>query len=81
MSQLRTALAAEERTVIVIEQDTYLHAEARSRIFGFVDDVEFLFDAERRVIHIRSAARSGYSDFGVNRRRVERIRRAYEQSR
>ena len=28
-----------------------------------------------RVIHVRSASRSGIYDFGVNRRRVERLRR------
>jgi len=42
-----------------------------------VDDVEFLFDDNARRIDIRSAARVGYSDFGVNRRRMEEIRRRF----
>lgn len=61
---------------IVEERSDYLHAEFRSRFFGFVDDVEFALDAESGLIHVRSAARLGRSDFGVNRRRVESIRRA-----
>jgi len=42
---------------------------------GFVDDVEFLLDEKAGVIHVRSASRLGRSDFGVNRDRVETIRR------
>ena len=43
-------------------------------IFGFIDDTEFLFDEEKMVIHIRSSSRLGYSDMGVNRSRIEKIR-------
>ena len=52
----------------------YIHAELTSAIFRFVDDVEFYFDDNTKTMHIRSAARIGYSDFGVNRRRLEEIR-------
>lgn len=55
----------------------YLRAEFTSPIFRFVDDVEFLVDEGGKVIHVRSASRSGYSDLGVNRRRVEAVRRAF----
>ena len=51
----------------------YLYAEFRSRLLGFVDDVEFFFDGV--VVHVRSASRLGRRDFGVNRARVEEIRR------
>ena len=63
-----------KRTKIVEETGTYLHAECKSALFGFVDDVEFLLDEKNRLIHVRSAARTGYWDLGVNRRRIERIR-------
>ena len=53
---------------------TYLRAEFRSRIFGFIDDVEFLLDPETQRIHFRSASRVGHSDFGANRLRMESIR-------
>jgi uncharacterized protein (DUF1499 family) len=66
---------------VVAATPTYLHAEARSLIFRFVDDVEFLIDPGQRRIQVRSASRIGYSDFGVNRRRVERIRQAFIQAR
>ena len=65
------------RSRIVIEGGDYIHAEFRSRIFRFVDDVEFLFDEKEKVIHFRSASRIGYSDFGVNRRRMQKISERY----
>ena len=77
LQALKTVLAAEPRTTIAVEQGNYLHAEARSLLFRFVDDIEFLLDTEQQLIHVRSASRSGYSDLGVNRRRVERIRKHF----
>ena len=55
----------------------YLHAEFQSVLFKFVDDVEFVYEDASGMIHIRSASRVGYWDFGVNRRRVERIREEF----
>jgi len=63
---------------VVEDTGSYLHAEARSRVFRFVDDVEFVLDPGARVIQVRSASRVGYSDFGVNRRRVERLGKAFD---
>ncbi|MGB5473163.1 MAG: DUF1499 domain-containing protein [Gammaproteobacteria bacterium] len=80
MRRLRLALTAEKRVDVVTERENYLHIEARSLVFRFVDDVEFLLDPEHSRIHVRSASRTGYSDLGVNRRRVERIRQAYSQA-
>ena len=65
--------------LISVETD-YIHAEFRSLIFNFVDDVEFYFSSEDRIIHVRSASRTGYYDFGVNRRRMERLRAKFENS-
>ena len=53
--------------------DRYVHATQASSRFGFVDDVEFLYDPGTRLLHARSASRVGYSDLGVNRRRLETI--------
>ena len=64
------------RTRIVNETSDYLHAESRSSVFGFVDDLELHLRPSAGVIAVRSAARLGYSDFGVNRRRVESLRTA-----
>ena len=64
---------------IIEEQDDYLYAEFRSRIFRFVDDVEFAVDNENNEVHFRSASRVGHSDLGVNRARMERIQREFSQ--
>jgi len=61
--------------------ERYLHFEFRSRVFGFVDDVECLLNEAAGQVEIRSASRVGYSDLGVNRRRVEAIRTAFAQQR
>lgn len=71
---LQDAVAGLPRTTIVTVDDTYLHAEARSRIFGFIDDLEFQLRPEERLIALRSAARTGRSDFGVNAARLEDVR-------
>jgi len=65
-------------THIVTQTDHYLHVEFRSKIMGFVDDVEFFFP-DTTIIHMRSASRVGYSDFGVNRKRLEKIRVMFQQ--
>ena len=62
------------RTRIVDETEDYLHAEYRSAVFGFVDDLELQLRPSERIIAVRSASRLGYSDLGVNRRRVEALR-------
>jgi uncharacterized protein (DUF1499 family) len=67
------------RTRIVENRDDYIRAKCRSRIFRFVDDVEFYFDDTAKQIHFRSASRLGYSDLGVNRQRMEAISRAFQQ--
>jgi len=66
-----------KRAEIVTAENNYLHATFKSFLFRFVDDVEFSFDDERKIIDVRSASRTGYSDFGVNRSRVEEIRRRF----
>jgi uncharacterized protein (DUF1499 family) len=69
-----------KRTHLIRVETDYIHAEFRSLIFSFVDDVEFYFSSEDRIVHVRSASRTGYYDFGVNRRRVERLRATFENS-
>ncbi len=73
---LKVQLATLPRTVVVTDQPGYLHVECRSAVFGFVDDLEFQLRAAQGHIAVRSAARSGYYDFGANRRRVEALRSA-----
>ena len=71
---VRSVVAKLPRTSIVTATDDYLYAECRSAFFGFVDDLELHLRPEQNIIAVRSAARLGRSDFGVNRKRVETVR-------
>ena len=75
---LLKVLSVVPRTEVIDSTDNYIHAESTSRIFKFVDDVEFYFPEDENVIHLRSASRVGESDLGVNRRRMEQIRLAMQ---
>ena len=78
-SRLRKVIAEMKGARIAEEETGYLHAEFRSALFGFVDDVEFRLDEAAGRIDVRSASRTGYFDFGVNRRRVEEIRARFSR--
>ncbi len=75
-ADLLKVLTVVPRTVVTEKTDTYIRAESTSRIFHFVDDLEFYFPPDEKLIQVRSAARVGESDLGVNRRRLEQIRLA-----
>lgn len=68
-----------DRANIIIKNDQYLYAEFTSVVMGFVDDAEFLYDPDLKVVQVRSASRLGKSDLGVNRKRIEFIRSALMQ--
>ena len=78
LARLKAVLAAQPRTTIISAEGDYLHAECASLLFRFVDDVEFLVDRDAKVIHFRSASRIGRSDLGVNRKRIEAIRKDFD---
>jgi len=69
-------VVAETGGEVMAEQDGYLHAVYKTPLLRFMDDVEFRLDKNQQVIHVRSASRVGRSDFGANRKRVEKIRAA-----
>lgn len=66
------------RTKIIEQTDDYVRVEFTSRLMGFVDDTEFYFPPDGHTIAMRSAARLGESDLGVNRRRLEQFRLALQ---
>jgi uncharacterized protein (DUF1499 family) len=70
----RAAVLSLPRTQIVAESANYLHAECSSAVFGFVDDLELHLRPKSGLIAVRSASRLGYRDFGVNRKRIEKLR-------
>jgi uncharacterized protein (DUF1499 family) len=59
---------------IVAETAEYVAATYTSKLMRFVDDVEFRRDGDQW--QVRSASRVGYSDMGVNRKRVNALRAA-----
>jgi len=61
------------------EKDDYLAATFTSAIFRFVDDLEIRVDREANLVHLRSASRVGYGDRGVNRHRIEQLKRSFQQ--
>lgn len=60
---------------IVAADAEHIKVEFRTRWLRFVDDADFLIG--NGVVEVRSASRLGYSDFGVNRKRIEEIRQAF----
>ncbi|NIM22717.1 MAG: DUF1499 domain-containing protein [Candidatus Latescibacteria bacterium] len=73
-------LRSDPSYTIVTQDKNYIRAEARTRVFRFVDDVEFHLRPEDKQIAMRSASRIGFSDFGTNRRRLEAVRRALKEA-
>lgn len=70
-------VSGQKRATIVEKTGDYIHVEFRSKLFRFVDDVEFYLPDDEPVVHLRSASRLGYSDMGVNRKRVDLLRNLF----
>jgi uncharacterized protein (DUF1499 family) len=79
MAAARKAVEGMKRATVVRHEGNYLYAEFRSKLMGFVDDVEFTYDDKGGVLHVRSASRLGRRDYGVNRARVEALRSRIEK--
>lgn len=80
MAKIAETLKAMPRTVIVKQEPGYIYAQNTTALLKFTDDVEFSLDAGKGIIDVRSASRIGRRDFGVNRGRIETIRRAIGQA-
>ena len=78
LNRLLSLVMNSPRTVVVKQNDAYLHAEASSALFGFVDDLELFADNDKGQIQARSESRLGDSDLGVNSARLETLRSALE---
>ena len=77
MHRLKSILCSMERTTLIQETEDYLYLEIVMRFIRCVDDIEFYFDDEAKLIHVRSSSRVGYSDWSANRKRVEWIRKEF----
>lgn len=76
-TKLEAALATLPRTKVVTHSEGYLYVQCTTLLLRFTDDVEFALDSTHNVIHVRSASRMGRKDFGVNRKRIEAVRAAF----
>ncbi|SHO49502.1 DUF1499 domain-containing protein [Desulfopila aestuarii] len=74
---LRQVVKEQTDATIILDEPEYLHVEFRSRLLGFVDDVEFYFPPKLQQVEVRSASRLGWWDMGVNRKRIERLRQLF----
>lgn len=77
--EIKSTVASLPRTTIVSASLDSIQAECRSMIFRFVDDLTLHLSPAENIVHIRSASRTGYFDFGVNFRRVENLREQLRQ--
>jgi uncharacterized protein (DUF1499 family) len=75
LAPLKALLAAMPGARIVEDRPDYLRVEFTTRLMHYVDDAEFWFDPAAGVIQVRSASRVGQKDLGVNRARIEALRR------
>ena len=64
------------KTKVIKIETNYIRAESKSKLFGIIDDIEFYFPRDDKIIQVRSASSKLKFDLGVNRRRLEQIRLA-----
>ena len=77
MAKLKQAIQTEPNSEIVFENDQRLEVTFKTKLFGFRDDASFALNLPANQIEFRSQSRVGYSDLGVNAKRMERIRKAF----
>jgi len=77
---LKEILAGQDRVVITHETIDTLHAEATSLVFRFADDFNALLDKRASLIHVRSASRVDHHDLGINRKRIEKLRKKMREA-
>lgn len=75
MNRFRQVLEQEmDRIIVLVFDENYIYAEARTAALHFTDDVEIYCVEEEKLCHFRSASRLGYSDLGVNLSRYKEVR-------
>lgn len=57
---------------IAVMSENYVRIESTSTVFRFVDNLELRIEGSNLIV--RSESRTGHSDFGVNKKRVEKLR-------
>ena len=75
---LMQVLRGSDNATVVNADARFVHATFHSGLLHFVDDVTLLIHPQANIIDVKSSARLGFYDFGVNRRRVEDLRNRFE---
>jgi len=65
---------------VITMKDNYLRAEFRGSVMRTMDDVEFFYDQEAKLIHIHAVSRDELMDFDDNRDRLEELRVLFAQT-
>ncbi len=79
LSKIKAIIELMPGSQIITNQENYLYVQFTTRVMKFVDDAEFWCDPQSNVVQVRSASRLGKSDLGVNRQRIEWIRKQLEE--
>ena len=79
LDRLEEIVGAMPRARRIARGEAHIDFVFTTRLFRWKDDVRFVADAAESRIHFRSASRTGYGDLGVNRKRMESIRQAWER--
>jgi uncharacterized protein (DUF1499 family) len=78
LARIKAVVEGMDGAKVVKSEPDYLYAQFTTRLMKYVDDVEFWYDPSAKVIQVRSASRVGRGDMGVNRKRIEAVRAAFE---
>lgn len=65
---------------VINRSENYLASTFTSLLFGFVDDFELRLDTEKGLLHMRSGARVGHGDLGVNSARVTEFKQQVQSA-
>jgi len=66
-------IANTPRTKIVESNDSFIHAEAKTKWMHYTDDLLIKALPSKGLIQVRSESRVGVGDNGVNRKRVDEL--------
>ncbi len=74
MSMLKTLVLKMGRVRLEESSENHFHFIFTTKLMRFKDDVWFFFDDEKKLIQFKSASRTGHSDWGVNKERMNLIK-------
>ncbi len=79
MTRLKALVGKMAGAKLVVEQPFLLKYEFTTPTMKFIDDVQFVYIPTMNYVEMRSSSRLGISDFGLNSKRLEEVRSAFEK--